>query len=100
MSARNESTRFEWVPDFAQYRELRWLDANHYVAPLSVVLALFCLEQYAKVGGRCADLIFMSDGRVDWKECGVYSVIRDEDGHPLDVERHDGVRVLMGGIES
>ena len=49
MSARNEPTRFEWVPDFAQYRELRWLDANHYVAPVSVVLALFCLGEWLSV---------------------------------------------------
>ena len=41
MSVRNAPTRFEWVPDFAQYRELRWLDANHYVAPLSFMLVLF-----------------------------------------------------------
>ena len=46
MSARNESTRFEWVPDFSQYRELRWLDANHYVAPLSFMLVLFGVGEW------------------------------------------------------
>ena len=46
MSVRNAPTRFEWVQDFAQYRELRWLDANHYVAPLSFILVLFGVGEW------------------------------------------------------
>ncbi|MXY26187.1 MAG: acyl-CoA desaturase [Acidobacteria bacterium] len=43
MSKRNDRTRIEWIRDFAAYRELRWLDANHYVAPVSLGVALFLL---------------------------------------------------------
>lgn len=43
MSKRNDRTRMEWIRDFAAYRELRWLDANHYVAPVSLGVALFLL---------------------------------------------------------
>jgi len=46
MSARNEPTRIEWVPDFARFRELRWLDSNHYVAPVSLAVALYVLGEW------------------------------------------------------
>ena len=49
MSTRNEATRFELVPDLAEYRELRWLDTNHYVAPLSLGVVLFALGQWLAV---------------------------------------------------
>ncbi len=43
MSKRNDRTRIEWIRDFAAYRELRWLDANHHVAPISLGVALFAI---------------------------------------------------------
>lgn len=46
MSAGNNRTRTEWVRDFARYRELRWLDANHHVAPVSLGVALFGLGHW------------------------------------------------------
>ena len=45
MSPRNQPTKFEWVPDLAQYPELCWLDRNHYVAPISLGVFLFVLGQ-------------------------------------------------------
>jgi len=43
MSAGNDRTRMEWIRDFARFPELRWLDANHHVAPIRLGVALFGL---------------------------------------------------------
>ena len=46
MSPANRPTKFEWVPDFGRYPELCWLDRNHYVAPITLGVALFVLGQW------------------------------------------------------
>ena len=46
MSAGNDRARVEWIRDFARYPELRWLDAHHYVAPVSLGAALFGLGHW------------------------------------------------------
>ena len=46
MCPKNKPTKFEWVPDFAKFPELRWLDRNHYVAPISLGVFLFALGQW------------------------------------------------------
>lgn len=46
MSPRNQPTKIEWVPDFAKFPELCWLNRNHYVAPISLGVALFALGQW------------------------------------------------------
>jgi len=49
MSASNHATRLEWVQDFARFKELRWLDAHHYVAPTVLGVALFGLGEWLAV---------------------------------------------------
>ena len=43
MSPKNRRTKVEWVPDLTKYPELVWLDRNHYVAPITLGVALFFL---------------------------------------------------------
>lgn len=43
MSRENKPTKMEWVRDFAKFPELRWLDRNHYIAPIALGIALFAL---------------------------------------------------------
>ena len=50
MCPRNQPTRLELVLDFSKYRELRWLDDNHYVAPVSLAVALYALGQWLETG--------------------------------------------------
>ena len=45
----NDRTRMEWIRDFARFRELRWLDAHHYVAPIGLGVALFGLGNWLSV---------------------------------------------------
>ena len=54
MSPRNQPTKTEWVPDLMRYPELRWLDKNHYVAPITLGLALYALGEW--LGGAHAEL--------------------------------------------
>ena len=42
----NQRTKTEWVPDLMRFPELRWLDRNHYVAPLALGAALFALGEW------------------------------------------------------
>jgi stearoyl-CoA desaturase (Delta-9 desaturase) len=46
MSPGNQPTKFEWVPDLVKFPELRWLDRNHYVAPISLGVALFLFGRW------------------------------------------------------
>ncbi len=46
MSRANDRTRLEWVPDLAKYAELRWLDRHHYVAPITLGVALFLIGDW------------------------------------------------------
>ena len=46
MSPRNRRTKVEWVPDLTKFPELCWLDRNHYVAPISLGVALFALGEW------------------------------------------------------
>lgn len=43
MSPKNQPTKEEWVADLMRFPELRWLDRNHYVAPISLGVALYAL---------------------------------------------------------
>ena len=46
MSPKNQPTKEEWVADLMKYPELRWLDRNHYVAPIALGVALFGLGEW------------------------------------------------------
>ena len=46
MSPQNQPTKFDWVPDLMRYPELVWLDRNHYIAPISLGVALFFLGEW------------------------------------------------------
>ena len=41
MSRAYQETRFDLIPDFAKYPELRWLNRHHWVPPASLAVALF-----------------------------------------------------------
>jgi stearoyl-CoA desaturase (delta-9 desaturase) len=41
LSSKYNATRFEAIPDFAKFRELRWLNKYHLVPPISLAVALF-----------------------------------------------------------
>ena len=43
MAEANVRTKSEWVPDLMKFRELSWLDRNHYLAPTSLAVGLFGL---------------------------------------------------------
>ena len=65
MSAGNDRTRVEWIRDFARFPELRWLDAHHYVAPVSLGVALFGLGHwlsaaYPELGTSGAQLVVVA----------------------------------------
>ena len=46
MSPKNQRTKVEWVPDLLKYPELVWLDRNHYVAPVTLGVALYALGEW------------------------------------------------------
>ena len=46
MCPANQRTKVEWVPDLVKYPELRWLDRNHYLAPVSLGVALWFLGEW------------------------------------------------------
>ena len=46
LSRANQRTKTEWVPDLLRFPELRWLDCNHYLAPLALGAALFALGEW------------------------------------------------------
>ena len=46
MSPKNQRTKVEWVPDLVKYPELVWLDRNHYVAPVTLGVALYFLGEW------------------------------------------------------
>ena len=48
MSRKNQPTKVEWVPDLVKFPELVWLDQNHYIAPISLGLALFFLGEWTE----------------------------------------------------
>ena len=48
MAEANVRTKTEWVPDWLKFRELSWLDRNHYVAPISLAVGLFGLGTWLK----------------------------------------------------
>ena len=46
LSRANKRTKTEWVPDLLRFPELRWLDRNHYLAPLTLGVGLFVLGEW------------------------------------------------------
>ncbi len=46
LSRANQRTKAEWVPDLLRFPELRWLDRNHYLAPLALGATLFALGEW------------------------------------------------------
>ena len=46
MSPKNQRTKVEWVPDLVKYPELVWLDTNHYVAPVTLGVALYFFGEW------------------------------------------------------
>ena len=46
LSRGNQRTKTEWVPDLLRFPELRWLDRNHYLAPLALGTALFAAGEW------------------------------------------------------
>ena len=56
MSPIKKRTKVEWVPDLVKYRELRWLDDNHYVAHtvaavLSVIPSRYVRREIGRIFG-------------------------------------------------
>lgn len=49
LSSRYIPTRYDLMKDFAKYPELRWLDRNHLVAPVMLLLATLALGAYLEV---------------------------------------------------
>ena len=65
MSRANKPTKLEGVPDFAQFPELGWLDRNHYIAPITLGLALYALGDwlmaaYPGLGTNGAQLVVVA----------------------------------------
>ncbi len=49
MSPSNDNTRYELMPDFADYPEMRWVNEHHYMPPASLIVVLLGLGQGLKV---------------------------------------------------